>query len=339
MKLTLFKLKFRTPLHIGDNRPHYESCEGFIHSDTLFSALINAWQLLYPDDLKTFFPEEAPDSVQFPFFRISSAFPFAGRDIFFPKPYIAPQFRESESKPGDAKRFKRLVWIAKPYFEHWLNREEFNIDEKCLSPDKHFLFSTQVDENKSNPLAVQDSPRIVKDRATEQTEIFYYSRLFFAADAGLFFLATFPDKDWKLKFITALNLLGDEGIGGDRSVGHGLFEVAETMENFEIRVPANANHFLTLTLYHPRADERLNLLTRSSYDLTVRSGWVYSGRGLSLRRNAVRMFTEGSVFSGNGENSGDVVKVLEKMPEFKLNHAVFRYGQALGLPILVPEEK
>jgi len=339
MKLTLFKLKFRTPLHIGDNRPHYESCEGFIRSDTLFSALINAWQLLYPDDLKTFFPEEAPDSVQFPFFRISSAFPYLNDELFFPKPCARLPFKnDAENEPGLAKKIKKISWLTKLYFEHCLSNEQFvlNADE-LIGVDK--FLSCKIWTEQPKIMEIADSPRIVKDRATEQTEIFYYSRLFFADDAGLFFLATFPGETWKSKFISVLRLLGDEGIGGDRSIGHGLFEVAEMMENFEIRVPQKTDSYLTLALYHPRNDECSNLIPGSSYDLTVRSGWVYSGRGLSLRRNAVRMFTEGSVFSGNGENSGDVVKVLEKMPEFKLNHAVFRYGQALGLPILVPEEK
>lgn len=337
MQFTIFKLKFRTPLHIGDNRPNYESCERFVHSDTLFSALINTWKLLYPDDLDVFFPESAPASISFPYFRISSAFPFAGEELFFPKPFYSPPYPQ-DGDSGDAKTFKKLIWIGKNHLEQWLKGESLKIEDACLSPDKHFLFSDKIPEYQPNPVIVQDSPRIRKDRETEQTEIFYYSRLYFAENAGLYFLATFQNEEWERKFNAVLNLLGDEGLGGDRTVGNGLFEVIERKEGFSLILPEKSNHFLTLSLYHPKSGEMSKNLDNSYYELINRSGWVYSGRGHSLRRNNVRMFSEGSVFCGSGNERGDVVKVLDPLPELNLPHAVYRYGQVLSLPISVAEE-
>ncbi len=337
MQLTLYKLKFRTPLHIGDNRPNYESCEGFIHSDTLFSALMNAWRLLYPEDLEVFFPATHPETLTIPHFRISSAFPFAGQDLFFPKPYYTPP-RPDKEEAGDAKAFKKLAWIAQPYFENWLSGKCLTIDKDYLSSDKRFLFSAKAIKGHSNPVAVQDSPRVRKDLETEQTEIFYYSRLYFTENAGLYFMAVFQNEEWQKKFTAVLNLLGDEGLGGDRSVGNGLFEVLEMNTHFKMRLPEKTTHFLTLALYHPQAVELKPNLEKAYYELINRSGWVYSGRGYSLRRNNVRMFTEGSVFAGPPGEYGDIVKVLDPLPEQNLKHAIYRYGQAFSLPIAVTEE-
>jgi len=336
MQYSIFKLKFRTPLHIGDVRPNYESCEGFVHSDTLFSALMNAWRLLYPEDLALFFPADHPDSVPFPYFRISSAFPYAGSDIFFPKPCFNPP-RLKREEAGDAKVFKKLIWIAKPYFENWVKGESVKIDPEYLSPDKRFLFSMRVPRGADNPVAVQDSPRVRKDRETEQTDIFYYARLYFAENAGLYFLATFQNIEWRNKFKAVLNLLGDEGLGGDRSVGNGHFEIDQKEMAIDLRLPENSKHFLTLALYHPQTNELALNMQNAYYDLTNRSGWVYSGRGRSLRRNNVRMFTEGSVFSDSPGDYGDVVKVLEPLPDYGLEHAVYRYGKAFCLPVNLPE--
>lgn len=340
MKPYIYKLRFRTPLHIGDSRPNYESCEAFIHSDTLFSALINAWRLIYPEDLNDFFPQPAPNSLRFPFFRISSAFPYVGKELFFPKPQTRPQNQKEESKPGAAKQFKKLTWIGKSHFENCLKGERLVINEKCLSGDKHFLFSSPTDSDRKKLFTIYDSPRIVKDRDNEQTNIFYFARLYCAENAGLYFMATFPDEQWKKKFDAVLNLLGDEGFGGDRSVGNGLFDAKIPNKKSEIHTPERADHFLTLSLYHPRVEELTNNYIRnSSYDLVLRSGWVFSDRGRPIRRNAVRMFTEGSVFPGHAGDFGDVVKVLDPIPDKNLNHAVYRYGQAFSVPIIMPEEK
>jgi len=336
MQYSIFKLRFRTPLHIGDTRPNYESCEEFVHSDTLFSALVNTWRLLYPADLPVFFPDNHPDAVAFPYFRISSAFPFSGNELFFPKPYWSPPHTENDD-PGQAKTFKKLTWIAQPHFENWLKGESLTIKGNYLSRDKRFLFGHAVPTEISNPVAVQDSPRVRKDRETEQTEIFYYSRLYFDADAGLYFLASFQNQEWREKFGAVMNLLGDEGLGGDRSVGNGLFEVAEKSDSFTLHLPEQSAHSVTLALYHPQPDELKANLKDAYYEMTNRSGWVFSGRGRSLRRNNVRMFAEGSVFSGPAGNYGDVVKVLDPLPEQNLNHAVYRYGQAFYLPINIPE--
>lgn len=329
MNIQIFKLHFLTPLHIGDNRPNYESCEGFIRSDTLFSALINAWQLLYPEDCDLLFPQDAPATMTFPYFSISSAFPYLGDELFFPKPHLKLPLTNDPSTPNLAKKIKKLTWLTQSRFEDCLSRRPFTLQESNIIGEK---FLSAHSWNEQPPImTIGDAPRIVKDRSNEQTEIYYYSRLYFAADAGLFFLARIQEQ-WQTKFRTVLNLLGDEGIGGDRSVGHGRFQVQSTGP-LTISLPPSAKHFITLALYHPQPSELPTIISTASYELLLRSGWIYSGQGKSLRRAAVRMFTEGSVFTGTAQTYGDLVKVQDPLPTKNLHHAVYRYGQALTLPI------
>ncbi|MBC8186279.1 type III-A CRISPR-associated RAMP protein Csm4 [candidate division KSB1 bacterium] len=332
MKFICFKLWFKRPIHIGGNQPGFEHTDEFIHSDTLFSALVNVWQMLYPDDMGMFFPQSKNGSLDFPFFRISSAYPFVKDQFYFPKPnWKLGKPQTSFHSPEIAKKIKKLSWIELSIFESWLNGElEGFIPEETYGDGRYWNRGEKTERDQEfYPMRIEDSPRIVKDRTTETTDIFYFSRLFFAEECGLFFLVDFHDESLREKFQASLRLLGDEGIGGDRSVGNGQFEVGET--TVEIRTPEDSKYFVSLSLVHPKNGEASKLGDYSSYDLITRRGWIHSERGLPLRRQAVRMFTEGSVFSGFCPE-GDIVRVLEKTTAPDLAHDVFRYGKCFCLP-------
>ncbi|MFQ6614344.1 MAG: type III-A CRISPR-associated RAMP protein Csm4, partial [Fidelibacterota bacterium] len=224
MQYTAFRLAFRSPVHIGSNRPGFEHTERYIHSDTLFSALMQSWSVLFPHDLERFFSDGEEPSVTFPYFQISSAFPWIGENYFFPRPYRSTgPLAVGEPSPRRAKQIKRLVWLEQSLFEAWLNGSP-----PAFKPEETFgdgvFWSPGQKEGKtdnSSPFRTEDSARIIMNRNTNETTPFYFTRLFFAPNAGLFFLARFKDDSWRKKFTAALRLLGDEGLGGDRSVGHG----------------------------------------------------------------------------------------------------------------------
>ncbi len=332
MEIRCFKLRFKKPIHIGGNQPGFEHTDEFIHSDTLFSALINAWQMLYPDDMDIFFPPSKNGSLDFPFFKISSAYPFVKNQLYFPKPSWklgTPQI--TFHSPEIAKKIKKLSWIELSIYESWLNGElEEFIPEETYGEGRYWNRGVKSERDQEfYPALIEDSPRIVKDRTTETTDIFYFSRLFFAEGCGLFFLADFQDDSVIEKFRASLRLLGDEGIGGDRSVGNGQFELEET--TVEIRSPKDSEYSVSLSLVHPKNGEAKMLGEDSSYDLITRRGWVHSERGLPLRRQTVRMFTEGSVFAEMSPE-GDLVRVLDKTTAPDLDHDIFRYGKCFCLP-------
>jgi CRISPR-associated protein Csm4 len=169
--------------------------------------------------------------------------------------------------------------------------------------------------------------RNVVDRVNGRTDIYYFSEIVFLKDSGLFFMSTFDNEEMRKKFETVLRFLGDEGIGGDRHVGKGLFEV-EIDEKFTLDQPENADSILNLSLYHPTADEIKNrLLNRSSYDIINRKGWITAPGFRTLRRQSLNMFLEGSIFSKlNKDDYGDIPMVAKKT-EHLIDFNVYRYGK------------
>lgn len=331
----LFKLDFVTPLHIGTNRPGFESSDDILHSDTLFSAMINCWSQLYPDDITQFFPEES-DTLVIPFFTISSAFPYLNNTLFFPRPYMPLNIPTdvSESNPNLIKKLKTVNYFSQSLFETAICGEALQFGSDWISADGKFADNQIFGKvTADSPFKMIDVPRIVKDRMTEEATPYHFTRIQFHRDAGLFFLAQFQDVEWERKFTAVLRLLGDTGIGGDRSVGHGLFQM-KNCEELSLRTPIESKHVLTLSLYHPTVAEIPYITAEASYQLIERKGWVFSGRSRPLRRQTVRMFREGSIFPGTVKGYGDTVRVLRKLPELSLHHDVYRFGQALVIPTL-----
>ncbi|MEO0416477.1 MAG: type III-A CRISPR-associated RAMP protein Csm4, partial [Verrucomicrobiota bacterium] len=156
--------------------------------------------------------------------------------------------------------------------------------------------------------------------------------------AGLYFLLHFPTEDPKLEpeLRMALELLGEEGMGGERSSGAGRFEVM----SWEALPPkwqsvvefSDGNHHSLMSLFwqHPLPKEYLEDSAR--YTLQERGGWISSPTGRQLRRKKVYMFAEGSVFPHipNG-HLADVTP-----GQFRGGHSVYRSGVALSIPVKLP---
>jgi CRISPR-associated protein Csm4 len=140
-------------------------------------------------------------------------------------------------------------------------------------------------------------------------------------------MATFKDETVRKKFETVMRFLGDEGIGGDRNVGKGLFEV-EIIEDFSIQQPQQADSILNLSLYHPTREEiDKHLLQQSSYDIINRKGWITAPGYRDLRKKSLHMFREGSIFTNlNKSDYGDVPVVAEKTGNL-IDFNVYRYGK------------
>lgn len=333
MMTKLFKLKFLTPVHFGTNRPGFEDIDNILHSDTLFSAIINNWLRFYPEDMERFFPVDSGKEVTFPWFKISSAFPYYDEILFFPKPYIKPIFdnQEADNNPKVSKKWKKIEFVDQDIFQNIVAKKAISFDEDTTVVGDNFL-TLQPKDSLSTIYKQYDTPRVVKDRRSQQTTPFTFTRMQFVNKGGLFFLASFEKAEWEKKFRAVLNLLGDYGIGGDRSVGHGLFEVT-SVEEYAVSSGQDAGQFVTLSLFHPSQRELAGILAQSAYQLIDRKGWIFSGTSKPLRRQTVRMFREGSVFSGAKENYGNVVNVLDKETAPGIDHDVFRYGIALTLPV------
>lgn len=331
MQAEAIKLRFISPLHLGRGfETDYGKTETVLHSDTLKSALFALGIQLFPDW------EKSP-TLFFDAFSISSCFPFAGNEYFFPKPLLKRKFDFSASSAHlQAKMSKRVDFLSKTVFEKFIKHEIIEVDEKCMSPDGSFVF-----ENSSNVKVIfktEVQQRVaVPEEGGEETKPYYVDRLFFNEDCGLFFLVKFHNDIIRNQVIAALKLLGDQGIGTDKSVGNGqfIFDQQKDIENIVIETGTSLKHWIALGLYLPEksAFEKFDLES-STWQLIKRGGYMGGSSDFSflgIRKKNIFMFSEASVFASEEYPVG---KLIDLKPEWdKPMHPVWRDGKPLFLPI------
>jgi len=323
MKTYLYKLKFLTPIHLSSDPLSLGKAEIILHSDTLFSAIANSFSMLY--DMEESFFSSPP-------FTISSAFPYYRDTIFFPKPTklkISPgQFEKSR------KKIKKAKFVSERVFNKFINGEEISISEKNFH-NTDFISEKPIEET---IYVMQERPRSAIPRANGETTIFYSNAVKFGENSGLYFFATFESENIKKQFDSALYLLGDSGIGGERSAGYGKFTF-KSEEAPEIG-KKDGKYFIALSLYYPNEDEiKSGILQNARYSILTRQNWIFSGTAQPIRSKSVRMFAEGSIFKNTINAKGkiaDITPEIAKDLPHKLSHPVMRYGKLFK--VLISEE-
>jgi len=312
------KMHFTAPLHLSRGRMDYDKSENLFHSDALISALFVAARQLGAAESEIL---DMLDAV-----RVSSAFPFWKDEYFFPKPMARISFDIKEvpvEKQG--KPFKNIRYLGKTWFEKAINGTTGLIEVKKHLSEKAFLSDYAVKPIfKPN---VTQRVTILPDHSGDSTP-FYTERLFFEPYAGLFILAKWENEQAKGLFQRAFRLLGDLGIGTDRSVGNGFFEPKFT--TLSLNVPEAASHQMALGLYLPNKEELMpEVLENSTWGLIKRGGYIAGAKDpehTSLRKRSVYMFEEGSVFP-NISLSG---KRIDLKPDWQgLDHAIWREGRPI----------
>ena len=141
----------------------------------------------------------------------------------------------------------------------------------------------------STPWTVGEASRVTLDRDTRRSDIYYAGDVRFMKDCGLYMLVDFLDGGYKPRLEGALRLLGDEGLGGERSSGRGLF----SLDHGSISLGSDGGDgAMLLSLCRPRREETA-ILPKSYYGLISRRGWV-AGKS-DRRKKSLRMLIEGSV--------------------------------------------
>ncbi len=159
-----------------------------------------------------------------------------------------------------------------------------------------------------------------------------------AVKNGLFFLVK---GDIKPLLRGALNYLEHTGFGGDRTVGKGWFKIHYD-ENFILNEPEeengkdDVNACTTLSLYHPNdATKEVEYFENNgdkilNYTLELRGGRLGFFNYKQVRKNAILMFKEGSVFpikkgiTQYGKNP--IVLSPDPINNPGLHHEVSHYG-------------
>jgi CRISPR-associated protein Csm4 len=358
----LYRLAPQTAFHFGLRGVGVEETAAYCPADTLFSALcltLREWEHDGSQKLEGWLARFPPlNGGGPPPLRLSSAFPYAGDVLFFPKPLV-PANLPAETRQTRAKTLKKITYVSQAILEAWLAQEDLNAqvdDDLLLHGGRVWVTRDERDKLKDfgdpgtgqiRMWATQARPRVTVDRATSQSAVYQAGVVRFRPGAGLFALVEFLNGEAEAErawLSTIFQVLGDGGLGGERSSGYGQFELVAPVPFGGLGM-AGSDLFLTLAPYHPtQAEVTANVLGRdASYDLLTRRGWVGSPEGMYLRRRLVRLLGEGSMLHDAGQPSyGDLADVTPREREEEmLSHKVWRYGIAFPLPAVkpvVPEE-
>jgi CRISPR-associated protein Csm4 len=319
INLKIFKLKFKSPLHVGADSTLREKVDIIIHSDTLYSALY---------DLSVRVGSRIKEAILERKIVLSSAFPYyedkAERVYFLPRPIYNVRIAQGKTKEDFelAKRFKKLVFIP----SDWLS----SLDD--LQKNIGNGFSKYSDLLKEI-YAVDILPKVFVDRFTSASTFYRIGQVFFLK-GGLYFVVKFLSEELEGEFRGLLELLGEEGIGGRRSTGSGTFEFEEDALTFEM--PESPNFYLLLSLSIPGEGEMDGILKNSYYELMLRRGWFLTDEGYSRRRKSVWMLKEGSIL--HKDIKGCSIDVTPEALYGLSNNKIYKFAYAFTLPVRLNHE-
>ncbi len=362
----LVKLNFgRNPAHFGELGIGIEETSERVRSDTLFSAWLSAYARLFGKDAVEQLLKQFLDSATPPV-QMSSTFVYRydGKQTIYylPRPLTFPVNYPADdgTDEGDLKFFKtykKLSYLPLEVWQQWYQGEGFRksdraelIAETQGKSDGWLRQAGTFDYKKA--FETDRVPKIAVDRITRATNLYHTGFVQFQWEpndndikslSGLYFLLYFSKTDQKLEenVRAALHLLGEEGIGGERSSGAGRFQV-EWLELSDPSLPngwrevvkcseQSACYCLMSLFWDDELSKLEQLIKDASYEIQARGGWIaspFSGR--QLRRKTVRMFVEGSVFPEKTQG-----KLANVTPTGFTTHSIYRNGISLSLPIKI----
>jgi len=289
----------------------------YLHSDTLWSALVNAWALACPDSLENFLLACSNGE-----FKLSSAFycvEYKEDKVFFmPKPVSLNLFKTDEPK-----RLKRVHFISKGVWEQGILPDDWFDNNQCtlLQNETIVALKTEISEQIKLFEIVTNHKNRARDVSNREDAFYYETDLFLLSGKNYitnwyFLIENNLPEDLKSDFLTAMQTLIHFGIGGERSSGCG------SLTNFH-----ELNYILEITDYKYQASVSLiapqkNDLTENSFYRVIKRGGRFLERGKSLPM--IQMLLEGAVLETNIE--GQIVKLNDQPP-------ILRYGLNLSIPL------
>lgn len=346
MTAYLYRLRFQGPVHFGLAGIGLEAVEDRLSSDSLTSALVNAFSLIEGSEGADAMVRALASND--PAFRLSSLFPF-GPDIEDPsrpvealvRPLALPPVVQDSAFGRFRKDLKSVAYLHPEDFLAWTGDTPLtDMELERLVARSQTLTQDWWKE--------ETRPRVALDRESQNSSIWSQSALWFRKDerdsdgrltrtgAGLYGLVKFDDESWKASLEAAFRVLGDTGLGGERTYGLGLFRFG----GFEPLSPVwkeilkvKRSRRVLLSLYYPSETERQGLAQAlEAWEFVERRGYIVSGRNaMGLKRKRVRMLVEGSVVKK--PLCGAMADVTpDNASALGIPHRVYRSGLAFLVP-------
>lgn len=344
MATRAYRLRLRSPLHVGDQGIGSEVTHAYVPSDTLFSAVAVTWRTL-PGLARTL---DALLNEQKPPLLLSSAFPYAGDVLLLPKPALP--FTPDAKPNASGKQFRRVRWVSHSVFVQllanptrdtlnalWQAGKTLQAGAAWVSADELATIQTHLGSEDPDLYLWRTGivPRVTVDRVSSAGQIHHTGRASFAPGCGLWCMAQ-AEPDWLAALEQALAVLGDAGLGGKRSSGNGQFD-------FELMptppLPAAASDYVVLLSRVAPTRDQMPLLRRpeAAYDLVLVGGFNGTPGDGPLVRRQVRMLAEGSIVGAPdpGATLGSLVDVTPTDAPLP-GHRIWRSGLAFAVPVLLP---
>jgi len=344
MQAMAYPLQPRASFHFGVRGVGVEATALTARSDTLFSALCITLRELYGRAEVERFVSQFPtaqDPQRDPPLLLSAGLPYAGSVRFYPRPLLPVPGLESD--PAEQKHQKKIAFVSEAIFQAWSSGSDVLLhydrpgrhnllhgkrvwvtaDERAaLAPD--FL---DEDTGQIRLWTVGDVSRVTVDRASNASSVYQAGQVRFAPGAGLYLLVVWRDDGWRDRFWEALQVLGDAGLGGERSSGYGLFTPLKP-QPVDLPGFVEAERWMTLSSCWPLPGQEGILGSGAAYRLGNWRGWMNSPDGRNLRCRSVHMLEPGSVLRALAQHAiyGGLADVT---PEVFDAHTVWRYGLAL----------
>ncbi len=360
-RYTRVRLLPRGPFHFGGRGVGMEHADVGLPADSLFSALCVT--------LADHAGSEALTALLARFgappFRLTSLMPCAGSVCFLPYPQIAPPQTPGAHEMAYRKKFKDVAWASERVFRVLVRGEIVPaeaLDDHGLPVTLHggSIWLTRAEKAALAGFEALDPetedirqgvlwrtvkrPRVTVDRTASASAVWAIGATYFNtasdATAGLYTVIEWLDADEPLReqIYTAFQRLGEAGIGGERSNGHGHFEVErEELAAWDIGAETGG-YFTTLAPYHPTVAEKGVLGPGARYDIVLRRGWLSLPGFSNLRRGTVRMLGDGSVLPWPAAERGAVLGDLADVTPADVRatgRTIWRYG--LAFPVSVAE--
>jgi len=337
MQAVILRCKPRSRFHFGliapDENTSLNTAGAWLPSDTLFSAIINVLAEINPQGVAGILEDFEQGKV-----LVSSGFYVLEYGQNEQKVYFLPKpAHYGAAVSRDFKTFNRVKLISKTVWEAgWLPDEW---PDYCLWLQNGEVLAAKSDlpETMTTEQArairlyeMEDYPHVKVHTQDRQNNLYYVTTSGIAdnpealpgSSVHLYFLFDTANADFEkstgFKHIkTAIRMLADRGIGGERNVGCGLFEKADFVPFDAPQIGLNA--FATASLTLPAAADLGKFL---HYQVVTRGGRKYGGA--DKRFDFVRLLAEGAYTEDKSKGSMAVIGKNE-------GHDVRRYGKPFFL--------
>lgn len=345
MQAIILKCPPNARFHFGktgldENASLFQTSE-ILHSDTLFSALINTCNKVAKDEINPLIAAFKKDENGL---KISSGYYClevieAGKTprfiYFLPKPNY---FNLVNKDTTQRKAVKKVAFISKTVWEKGLLPHEWIESKGCYTIDEKFIIHTEdLSPSFIRPVKkiyrTTTNPKIADHARQKRNNIFFQTDLKLSRinSKGLtiqphfyFLLANrLPAEQQRLAklFFFLLEILMDEGIGGAISTGCGQLLGYESKPlNLDIpEAHLSTDYFTNMSLLAPDVSNDLSHIYNGG--IITRGGRKTAAAG---RLSRIKMFKEGAIIGK---------EVTGKIPNLHNTQPFLRYGKTFPIPM------